>query len=351
MKNRFITWSLLLALLATLGASQADAQAKKPQRNSNKRSTVKPKSTVKTSNANNAALSAPVVVDTPKKPIAPPPPPEPDLKLAAPAPSLRNDNAFERNLVRERIPLNYEHIREDDAAYVERVWRELDVHEKMNVPFVYKAAGELGNQRFITILLQAIKSGEIIAFNANKDDRFSTPITFKEIASNLVSTKSFSVPDMVNDPDGSKGLTRDTIIQEEFNPDIVERYWIKEDWIFDKESSRMNVRILGIAPLKTEKGEGGEFRAVYPLFWVYYPDLRPMLAKHEVYNGKNFGARMSWEELFESRMFSSRIIKSTINNPNDMAIKDYLKDPILALLEGENIKEKIFNYEQDLWSY
>ena len=61
---------------------------------------------------------------------------------------------------------------------------------------------------------------------------------------------------------------------------------------------------------------------------------------------------MSWEELFESRMFSSRIIKSTINNPNDMfIISSYIKDPILALLEGENIKEKIFNYEQDLWSY
>ena len=63
---------------------------------------------------------------------------------------------------------------------------------------------------------------------------------------------------------------------------------------------------------------------------------------------------MSWEELFESRMFYGRIIKSTIDNPNDLFIKNFggLGDkPILQLLEGENIKEKIFNYEQDLWSY
>jgi hypothetical protein len=84
---------------------------------------------------------------------------------------------------------------------------------------------------------------------------------------------------------------------------------------------------------------------------VYYPDLRPMLAKYEAYNGKNFGARMSWEELFESRMFASRITKSTIDNPADLPIAGYIKDNILQLLEGENIKEKIFNYEQDLWSY
>ncbi len=113
----------------------------------------------------------------------------------------------------------------------------------------------------------------------------------------------------------------------------------------------MYTRILGIAPVKTFLNEDGSFRAAAPMFWVYYPDLRPMLAKFDVYNGKNYGAKMSWEELFESRMFASRIIKSTINNPNDFYISSYVKDPILALLEGENIKEKVFNYEQDLWSY
>jgi hypothetical protein len=65
-----------------------------------------------------------------------------------------------------------------------------------------------------------------------------------------------------------------------------------------------------------------------PLFWVYYPDLRPMLAKFEAYNGKNYGARMSWEELFESRMFASRVVKSTIDNPGDKPIMEYIKDPI-----------------------
>ena len=121
--------------------------------------------------------------------------------------------------------------------------------------------------------------------------------------------------------------------------------------VFDKESSRLHTRILGIAPMLSIKNPDGSFRAVSPLFWVYYPDLRPMLAKFEAYNGKNFGARLSWEEMFESRMFASRIIKSTVENPNDLFIEGYVKDPILRLLEGDNIKEKIFNYEQDLWSY
>ena len=63
-------------------------------------------------------------------------------------------------------------------------------------------------------------------------------------------------------------------------------------------------------------------------------------------------SRMTWEELFESRMFSSYIVKSTLDNPQNKLLRSlYPNTPILALLEGDNIKEKIFNYEQDLWSY
>ncbi len=95
----------------------------------------------------------------------------------------------------------------------------------------------------------------------------------------MAKPKIISVPDLKQDPDGSKGIMRDTIIIEEFNPDKVERYWIKEDWVFDKESSRMHVRILGIAPLKTVTNEDGSFRDVTPVFWVYYPDLRPVFCQ------------------------------------------------------------------------
>jgi gliding motility associated protien GldN len=275
-----------------------------------------------------------------------------DIKLVDPLKSLRNDAIIERNLVKDRTPLPYEHIREDDAVYRQRVWREIDVHEKMNLPFIYKATEDNGNQRLIYILLNGIKSGQITAFDANVDDRFTTPMTFQQIANNLVGTpKTIQIADAVQDPNGDKGIMKDTTITEDFDPDVVERYQIKEEWVFDKESSRLHVRILGIAPCKTIKNPDGTFRAVTAVFWVYYPEIRPILAKYEAYNGKNYGARMSWEELFESRMFASRIIKSTVDNPGDLPISGFIKDPILQLLEGENIKEKIFNYEQDLWSY
>ena len=47
------------------------------------------------------------------------------------------------------------------------------------------------------------------------------------------------------DPDGSKGLMRDTLIQQEFDPEAVERYQIKEEWVFDKQSSRLRCAYPG----------------------------------------------------------------------------------------------------------
>jgi gliding motility associated protien GldN len=352
MKKHFIRLCLL-ALVFSAVAGAADAQTAPPKKK--KPSAVKGRLAAKgkgkgKTGAKNLAGASPIVA--PKDTTKPVAVLEADIKLDTVRRSLRNDAIIERNLVKDRTPLAYEHIREDDAVYRQRVWQEIDVHEKMNLPFVYRATEDNGSQMFINILLAAIKSGQITAFDANVDDRFTTPMTFKQIAENLVAKPHVaSIPDAVSDPDGSKGTMKDTLIQEEFSADIIERYEIKEEWVFDKQSSRLQVRILGIAPEKDVKNPDGSLRTVTPVFWVYYPDLRPMLAKFEAYNGKNFGARMSWEEFFESRMFASRIIKSTIDNPGDAPIAGYIHDNILQLLEGDNIHEKIFNYEQDLWSY
>src|SRR6185312_6498713 len=310
MKKHFIR-VCLLALVVGLAAGTADAQAthhRRPRR----RTPTQKKSTQKDQAAAGAVVAP---KDTTKPTVVIP---DADIKLDTIRRSLRNDAIIERQLVKDRTPLPYMHIREDDAVYRQRVWQEIDVHEKMNLPFVYRATEDNGSQMFINILLQAIKSGQITAFDATVDDRFTTPMTFKQISENLVAKPHvIQVPDYAKDPDGSKGIMKDTLIQEEFSPDIIERYEIKEEWVFDKQTSRLYVRILGIAPEKDIKNPDGSLRDVTPVFWVYYPDLRPMLAKFEAYNGKNFGARMSWEELFESRMFASRIIKSTIDNPAD----------------------------------
>lgn len=262
--------------------------------------------------------------------------------------SLRTDGIFEKNLIRERIPLAYENIREDDAVYVVRVWREIDAREKMNQTFRYAGIEDNGSQRFISILLKAIKDGTVTAFSAD-DDRFTTPITADD-AINAFGGGSDTVK--VYDDDGNvKGYQ---IRAKATDPDSIYKFRLKEEWVFDKESSKLYVRIIGIAPVIPYKLSTGDVIANSdrPVWWVYYPDLRPILAKYNVYNAKNMSAGMTWEELFESRLFTSYIVQSTIDNPYNLPLSAvYPNNTLFRLLQGEKIKDKIFNYEQSLWSY
>ena len=333
---------LMLVLSFGILCNVADAQTTKKKRTVKKRAK---KTTV-------AAAPAPSMVDTAI--VVAPAPVNDSLPIASVKPSLRAESALDvhNGLITDRTPLPYQQLRQEDAAYDERIWREIDTREKMNLPFRYSADEDNGNQRFISILLKAIQDGPdnggVTAFNAI-DDRFTTPMTKAEVAK-VVSGGSIAVPQY--DTLGNVVSTKE--VMQEVNLDSFYKFRIKEEVIFDKQSSRLFWRILGIAPMKRVITNSGVDLGDTPLFWVYYPDMRPIFAKYYVYNGKNYGARMTWEDLFESRMFHGRIIKSTLDNPFDTYLKNQtgLKDkPILQLLQGEKIKNEIFNYEQNLWSY
>jgi gliding motility associated protien GldN len=338
---------LVLVLCFGMISNIAESQAKKkaPAR------TVKKRTAQRTTNSKTKADINPAKVDTAVV-IAPPAEKNDSLPIQVVKKSLRPNDAIERNLVKDRTPLAYENLREDDAVYREKVWREIDTREKMNLPFRYAASEDNGNQRFISILFKAIQDGPDnggVTVFSNIDDRFTTPMTVGEVAEKIA-----GAPIQVPITDSLGNVISYKTVTPEVNLDSFYKFRIKEEVIFDKESSRLFWRILGIAPVKRIVTSAGLDLGETELFWVYYPDMRPIFAKFEVYNGKNFGARMSWEELFESRMFYGRIIKSTLDNPWDQYLSEQqgLKNSrILQLLEGENIKERIFNYEQNLWSY
>jgi gliding motility associated protien GldN len=340
MKSLVVKTGLLL-LTAALFVQHADAQRQGRRRNNTTNPTT-PDTTGQQVNNNtqpsgyNPYGNIPITYDTT------------GLADTAIRKSQRNDNAFDKSNLNDRVPLPYENLRWDDALFAEKVWRELDLREKLNKPFSYEAEGDNGSQIFVNILLQAVNSGKVTAFDPS-DDRFTTPLALSNIAQMTSGSADTVAKTDINDP--SK-IVSYVVTRTSFDAKSVTKLRIKEEWVFDRESSRMFVRILGIAPLKTLYLPNGKERGESVMFWVYYPDLRPVLAKYEVYNPKNMGnGRMTWEELFESRMFSSYIVKSTYDNAANKTIKGFIRDPILRLLEGDNIKDKIFNYEQNLWSY
>lgn len=245
------------------------------------------------------------------------------------------DDVVEKRITSEKPILAYDPVREADIFWEKRIWRVIDVREKMNLPFAYP------ERPFFTILMEAASKGEISAYST-EDDKFTTPLTADE-----VSSMGATVDTVITfDPETYEEQIQ--IVRNDLNPEDVKRFRLKEIWFFDEESSTMQVRILGIAPLLDVTDDNGNFLYEQPMYWIYYPEVREVLARERVFNYGNDASPITWEDLMEMRYFSSYIFKES--NVYDRRLQTYLSGVDL-LMEADRIKQQIFNFEHDLWSY
>jgi gliding motility associated protien GldN len=248
------------------------------------------------------------------------------------------DDVVKKEIMFERKVLAYQPIRESDIFWQKRVWRVIDVREKMNLPFVYPEAP------FFKLLSDAATKGELPVYSTDEDGaKFKKRMSTDDVQSQLSKTDTVVTFDPETYEEQSK------IVRNDINWEDVKQFRVKEDWFFDKETSTLQVRILGIAPVIDQKDNEGNFRFQKPLFWVYYPQAREMFARNRAFTmGGNTNATISWEDMFEMRHFASYIIKES--NVYDRKLDDYLQGVDL-LMQSERIKNEIFNWEHDLWQY
>ena len=246
-------------------------------------------------------------------------------------PSRRPDGAYDKVAhISKAMP--WQGLREDDVMWKKRVWREIDVRQKQNMPFIYPGDENTGGGSFIEILIDAVKKGKVMAYSP-MDERFTTSFTKDQIMDVLVGK-----PDTIYIENIETGEREMKISRTEFDPNSITKFRIKEDVIFDRNLGRKVTRIIGLAPLLDKKSSSGEFIGNAPFFWLYYPDIRDVLAQYEVFNPENDVARMTWDDYFEGRFFSSYIYK--ISNPFDQRFKDFGMGEMDVLNEGQ--KKGIF---------
>lgn len=241
------------------------------------------------------------------------------------------DDIVERRVSKSRRALKAAPIRENEIMWEKRIWRIIDVREKINKPFAYP------KQPFISILLDAVKDKELMAYEL---DDFKTRLSQEDVWAQIAGIDSVDVWDF--------DLNRSVVktVPNDINPEDIKRYRIKELWYFDTNQSKLRVKILGIAPLREIFGDNGEFRYEQPMFWLYFPEAREHLAKHQAFNPLNQTNVMSWADIFDMRFFSSYIMKD--GNVHDRKLEHFLSGTDL-LLESRKIQDEIFNFEHDLW--
>jgi gliding motility associated protien GldN len=257
------------------------------------------------------------------------------------------DGIYVKEHVQTRRVVPYPFLREADVMWAKRVWQVIDLREKMNLPLALPASNStMDRKSLIDVLQNAVHEGALTAYNTI-DDEFTLPMTKAEIEK--IGGAGFDTV-QVQDPEPPY-LSRDTVVKKEFGHDKIISYRIKEEWYFDKQRSVMEVRIIGIAPLMFDEDDQGNIREgalKKPIYWIYYPEARPILANAETFNRFNDAERRSFDDVFQKRMFTSYIFKES--NVFDRRIEGY-KTGLNALLEAQRIKDEIFHLEHDLWEY
>ena len=260
-------------------------------------------------------------------------------------------------------PLPYGYVGDRDVLNARKVWEVIDLDQRINFPMYFPVEDNIGDDRrsLFSVLITAIKDGQLTEvyddsyFNLKKTgDDIQQVFYFKEL--NDYGREIMNQNPGVAEADlKAKGvLTDEHYTTSELTGADVTKYKIVGTWYFDKRQGEMKYRILGICPMAvdalTKLRQGSEAEPI-ELFWVFYPGARDVLHKAKAFNEKNSAMPITFDHLLNSRRFTAVIVKEE-NVYGDRLIEDYMKDNSqMQLLEAERIKDKIRNFEQDMWNY
>ncbi len=258
-------------------------------------------------------------------------------------------------------PIAYPPVRQADVAYYWTIWRIIDLREKVNHPLYFPTETRgtwrsLGQTIFDAIDISNPEKSEGV-LPVYSDEMCTFPYSRDELQT-LVS-QVMTIPDI--DEDGETIGTKELILQ--FEPKEIINYRLKEVWYFDKQYSTFRVQILEIEPIieydrptsnSYDEEEDQEAVAANKtqkrIGYIYYNELRPFLAKQEVFNVKNNASRLSFDDLITwKRDFSSLIYKES--NVYDRDIEEYIANSRDQRIESERITDKMRNFEHDLWEF
>lgn len=257
---------------------------------------------------------------------------------------------YTREHIPNKAPVPYAYIREADVMWAKDIYRMIDLKQKQNLPLYYPTKPINDRYNLVQLILWGIDNEGVRAFSSDDPkNEFTIPLDRTKIDDVLGAGN-----ETVKKTDLNTGMVMDTVIQNERKTDEVKQIMVKEKWFFDKNHSVMNVRIVGLCPVRVynrldDQGLPTDIIFKQKTFWVYFLEIRPLLARHEIYNNNNDAQRISYDDYFMQRRFDSYIFAES-NVYSNRAINSYAMG-MDALLESERVKEYLFEMEHDLWEY
>ncbi|MDC1276967.1 gliding motility protein GldN [Algibacter sp.] len=248
-------------------------------------------------------------------------------------------------------PLEYGYVDDRDILFSKMTWEKVVLDERANFPLYYPIdTNNIGSDRrsLYDVLMKNIQNGKIK--NIYDDSYFTTKRTLKDIESALkmIDTTELGIEQL----NAGEELSAEYINQRNITAADIKEYHIKGLWYFDKRQAEMKYRLLGIAPVAPDVNFIDDSEPdLVPLFWVFFPDAREVLHEAKSFNNENSSMPFSFDHVLNARRFQGYIFREE-NVQGDRAISEYVsQNALMQLLESERIKDKIRDFELDMWTY
>jgi len=248
-------------------------------------------------------------------------------------------------------PLEYGYVDDRDILYSRMTWERVVLDERVNFPLYYPIdTNNIGPNRrsLFDVLITNIKNGNIK--NIYDDSYFNTKRTLKDIEASLVMVDTTELG--IEQVNAGEPLSAEYVNRVEIDAGYIKEYRIKGMWYFDKRLGELKYRLLGIAPVAPDvQFLDQEEPDMVELFWVFFPDARETLHSSKTFNNENSAVPLSFDHLLNARRFNGYVYQEE-NVQGDRKISEYITDnALMQLLESDRVKDKIRNFEMDMWSY
>ncbi|WP_445715261.1 type IX secretion system ring protein PorN/GldN [Flavobacterium sp.] len=259
-------------------------------------------------------------------------------------------------------PLPYGYVHDRDILMGKRIWEFIDLDERVNFPLYFPVEGDVMSsperRPLYNVLVNGIREGKIT--EVYDSSYFTTKKTLQDIESSLFTIDTSDAGAEILNEDieayrnGEKKLDAQFIRKTELDASDVDGYKIVGYWYFDKRQGELKYRLLGIAPVIIDvfsKKDNSAEPEYNDLFWVYFPSARDVLHEATAFNNRNSAMPFTFDHMLNARRFSGMIYLEE-NVYGDRKISEYMKENAqMQLLESDRVKEKIRDFEQDMWNY
>lgn len=245
--------------------------------------------------------------------------------------------------VRQQAFAEYQRQEPQYVPWQHVVYRELDMNVGDNASLYYPVEPMDGMTNLFRVIMDALCTGQLKAYEYLDGREMFTEKYQINVETML---QRFEIPYQTQAAGAGKTIYR--VEEVDVPSNEVMSYYLKERWQYDLTGSRYQAQVLALCPVLHRMGEFGGDAVPYPMCWINFEDLRPLLRGHMVMlDGMNNAPRLTMEEYFTLNKYKGELYK--VQNTRGLNLMQQYPDSASLAEARARIESELRGFKDSLW--